>query len=78
MSVYLLGFFRTGNTFLASSYAELYSQPSQIFKMELFAKIVNTWKPLTIFAKNSILDIWQGSEYVSMDLSYYSYISLIF
>ena len=26
--------------------------------MELFAKIVNGWKPLGIFAKSSILDVW--------------------
>ena len=32
--------------------------------MENFAKIVNGWKPLTIFAKHSILDVWQDSEYV--------------
>ena len=31
--------------------------------MELFTKIVNGLKPLTNFAKNSILDVWQGSEY---------------
>ena len=29
--------------------------------MEYFAKIVNSSKPLTIFAKLSILDIQQGS-----------------
>ena len=33
--------------------------------MELFGKIVTGWKPLTISAKRSILDIWQGSEYAS-------------
>ena len=27
--------------------------------------IVNGWKPLTIFTKSFILDIWQGSEYNS-------------
>ena len=31
--------------------------------MERFAKIVNGLKPSTIFAKRSILDVWQGSEY---------------
>ena len=34
-------------------------------KMEHFAKIGNGFYPLTIFAKRSILDIWQGSEYAS-------------
>ena len=33
---------------------ELYAELSQTSKMELFAKIVNVWKLLTIFAKNSI------------------------
>ena len=27
-------------------------------------KIVNGWRPLTIFAKHSILDVRQGSEYI--------------
>ena len=31
-------------------------------KMELFAKIVNGFQPLTIFARRSILDTSQGSE----------------
>ena len=44
-------------------YAETYLEPYQICKIELFAKIVNSWKPLTIFASNSILDVWQGSQY---------------
>ena len=33
--------------------------------MELFAKIVNDSKSLTISAKSSILDVWQGSGYAS-------------
>ena len=33
--------------------------------MELFAKLVNGEKPLTNFAKNSILDFRQDSGYVS-------------
>ena len=33
--------------------------------MQLFAKIANGWKPLTIFPKNFILDIWQVSEFAS-------------
>ena len=35
--------------------------------MELFAKIVNGSKPLTIFAKNSISDVRQGYEYASQN-----------
>ena len=42
---------------------EAYSEPCQVSKMEFSVKIVNNLKLLTIFAKNSILDIWQGSEY---------------
>ena len=40
-------------------WTETYSESYQASKMELFAKIVNGWKPLTIFAKSSILDVWQ-------------------
>ena len=31
-----------------------------------FWKKINSWKPLTIFAKSPILAIWQGSEYASV------------
>ena len=30
-----------------------HSEPSQISKMELFAKIVKSWKPFTIFVKSA-------------------------
>ena len=33
--------------------------------MERFAKIINGFQPVIIFAKRSILVIWQGSEYSS-------------
>ena len=33
--------------------------------MDFFAKIVNGWKPLTIFAKSFIFDVWMVSEYDS-------------
>ena len=45
-----------------------YSEPCQTAKTELFAKVVN-WKPLIIFAKASILDVWQDSEYASENWS---------
>ena len=45
--------------------SEAYSEPSWTSKMDLFAKIVNGWTPLTIFAKRSILDVRLGSEYAS-------------
>ena len=45
--------------------SEANSESCQTSKMELFAKIVKNEKPFTIFAKTSILDVWQGSEYAS-------------
>ena len=41
---------------------EAYLKPFQTSKTVCFAKIV---KPLTIFAKRSMLDVWQCSEYAS-------------
>ena len=38
---------------------QTYSDLCQTTKMDNFAKIVTDLNPLTIFAKNSILDIWQ-------------------
>ena len=43
---------------------EAYSEPSRTPKMELFGKMVNSWKSLTVSPKSSILDVWLGSEYV--------------
>ena len=34
---------------------------------EAFVKIVNDFQSLTIFAKSSILNVWQGSEYASAE-----------
>ena len=50
--------FRTAilqNCYIVKSFSDAYSEPSRTSKMELFAKIVNGWKLLTIFAKSSIL-----------------------
>ena len=44
---------------------QAYSEPCQTSKIERFAKIVNVFQPLTTFAKRTILDVWQGSEYPS-------------
>ena len=38
----------------------MYSEPSQVSKMERLPKITNLWKPLP---KCSISDAWLGSEY---------------
>ena len=42
---------------------DTYSEPTQRFKMEHFAKLV---KSLTIFPKRSMLDLWQGYEYAHL------------
>ena len=42
---------------------EVYSEPGQTSKMDRFAKIFNGFQPITIFAKRSNLDLWQGSEF---------------
>ena len=39
----------------------------QTSKTERFTKIVNDLKPLPIFAKRSILDIWQDSAFAIPD-----------
>ena len=46
-----------------NSYAGPYSEPSQIPKMKLIAKVVNGFNQLTILAKKFILDIWISSEF---------------
>ena len=45
--------------------AEALPEPGQAPKMKRFAKIVNSFLPLTIFTKRSILDAWQSSQYAS-------------
>ena len=42
--------------FMPPTNPEAYSEPSQTSKLELFAKIVNGYKPLTIFAKLRFLE----------------------
>ena len=44
----------------------MYLEPSQTSKMDLFAKIVNVFQPLTIFAESFILDVRLGSAYASV------------
>ena len=51
--------------FVIQSNKEACSEPCQAFAMELFAKIVDGLKLLTIFTNTSILSVWHGSEYVS-------------
>ena len=40
-----------------SMLSEVHSEPRQTSKMKFLGKIVNGLKPLTIFAKGSILDV---------------------
>ena len=40
-----------------------YPEPCQTSKIELFARVFKGFRSLNIFAKYSIFDIWQGSEY---------------
>ena len=42
---------------------EAYPEPCQTSKKKRFAKVVNGKKPLTIFTKPSILNVWHVSEY---------------
>ena len=52
---------KTSLTLEANS--EGYSEPCQTSKMDVFAKIVNGFSSLTIFAES--LDVWQESEFAS-------------
>ena len=56
--------FELGSSF-ATLFKKAYSKPCLTSEMELFAKIVNGLKPLTVFTKSSILDLGQGSEHAS-------------
>ena len=67
--------------------SEEYSEPSRISKMEVFAKIVNSWNPLTISEKSFISDFRLGYEYASVGearepskkiFSFYTYVSWFF
>ena len=42
-----------------------YSKPNQTSQIKRFAKIVNSFQPLTIIVKSSILDIHLGSDFIS-------------
>ena len=39
------------------SYAEMYSEPYQTYKMELLAKIINDFQQLSIFPKSFVSDV---------------------
>ena len=43
----------------------LIQDPFKHLRKSFFAKILQGFQLLTIFAKSSNLDVWQGSEYVT-------------
>ena len=49
-------------TFQYFQKVELYLEPIQVSKMELFVKIVTSLMPWTILTKSSISNAWLGSE----------------
>ena len=53
----------TSTPLALTSGTEVRSERCQISKMKLFARIACGFQLLTIFAKSSILDIWQVPEY---------------
>ena len=46
---------------------EASSGPCQTSEGKLFAKLINSWKQLIFFTKNSVLDIWKDSEFSSVE-----------
>ena len=54
-------------TLLYNASTEPYPEPRQASKIELSTKLVNGFKPLTFFAKRPVLDVCQGSEYVTVE-----------
>ena len=53
----------TNGAFKSMSEQTAHSESSKTSKMQLFVKIVNGWKLLTIFLKSSIRNVWLGSGY---------------
>ena len=53
-------------------YSDAYSEHCLTSKMECFEKIIEGFEPLTIFAKRSNLNVWQGSEYASAADTYFA------
>ena len=54
---------------------EAYTAPCQTSKMDLFPKMVKSLQPFTIFAKNLIIDVLQGSVHTYADLKHIYFIS---
>ena len=60
-----LNWFKNKTSLTLKANLEAYSEPCQTSKMEISAKIVNSFLFFTSFAKSSILDVEQDSEFVS-------------
>ena len=45
---------------------KVYAEPGQMSKIKLFTEIVNGSNRLFTLTKSSILDVWQGPEYVAV------------
>ena len=56
---------------------EVYSETYQPSKQELFAEIVISLQPLTIFQKRFILEVWQGPKSISVGCLEYFKASLV-
>ena len=54
-----------GAKLFTNNISEAYSEPCLTSKMEIFGNYVNGFRLLVISAKDSILDVWQGSQYAS-------------
>ena len=61
--------FNTLSVFIENT--EVYSKPFQTSRMELSATTFNSFQPLTIFLKCSILNVWQSSEQPLYGKDYY-------
>ena len=57
--------FLFSESWLLSTYQRRIKNPDKHLRWGALRKQINGYKPLTIFAKRSILGIWQGSEYAS-------------
>ena len=54
-----------------------YSEHFHTSKMEHFEKIVEGFELFTIFAKSSIFNVWQSSEYVSAADAYFNLVKKV-
>ena len=53
---------KTLQSYPTESRTALYTTLSSIYDRDFWLKAVNDWKPLTIFGKRFILDVWQSFE----------------